>query len=192
MMKSLFLNIVLLSLPAFLPALAEAKDCEFVPKRSFCGVSLQANMKQFQHVLGKPSAQIELEHGWLYVYANDRANRMTSLRFSKQRLQEIRSWELNNNIDVWSQLPNREVIHVHVAGAAVLGRLRDDQKFFNSAWIEKSADQFGRNFNYLGAEIDVYFLPFYGPSTYSTIGGDLNNYAKYPAQTVIIRSVTTP
>jgi hypothetical protein len=89
-------------------------------------------------------------------------------------------------------LPNREVIHVHVASAAVLGRWRDDQKFFNSAWIEKSADQFGRNFNYLGAEIDVYFLPFYGPSTYSSIGGDLNNYAKYPAQTVIIRSVTTP
>jgi hypothetical protein len=100
-MKTFLMSVALLSLN--LSSSASAKDCEVIPKRSFCGVSLQANIKQFQHVLGKPSAQIELEHGWLYVYANDLANRMTSLRFSKQRLQEIRSLELNNNIDVWSQ-----------------------------------------------------------------------------------------
>ncbi len=167
---------------------AYAKDCEFTPKKSFCNISLTSPQEVFINQLGAPSTTLNLKNDAIaIVYSNEKASRVTTLIFSNKLLKEIRSWETNNNIDFWWYSNDKEVINVVVGGINFIGKTRAEVESLSAKFVQIDADGHGYNLEYFGSEIDITFLPFYGPSTYNN--NDFNDYTKYQGNYFTIRNI---
>lgn len=183
-MKIKLLSISLL----FLYTYAFSKECEFVPRTSFCGVDLQASQVEFIKILGQPSAIINLDGGAVsLIFSNSKESRVTSLIFERNKLNELSSWETNPNIDFWNRFVDREVIKVKIGNTDFIGRPRGGPEDLPPSFVVEDADGNGQNLRYLEVQFDVIYLPFYGPSTYSL--SEFNNYTEYRGHSIVLRHI---
>lgn len=172
----------------FFPAHAYAKDCELIPGKSLCGVSLEAPKEKYFEVLGAPSSEIKLsENSFGYFFANRKNNILFMLIFTNKKITEIRTWETNPNIDFWFLLPQKEEINLIINGAKIIGLQRSEVEKINEKFPLIDADQFGENRHYNDVKVDLFYAPFYGPSSYDN--HDLNDYGKYKCQGLVVRNI---
>lgn len=173
-----FLTIILF---AFISVNVQAKDCELVPNKTFCGVALDSTKNEFFKVVGNPSSEIKISGDKVgYIYVNNNASIVTMLIFTNNILNEIRTWETNPNIDFWHHLPQVEVVIIKTKGLSFVANPRRKIKELGVYFSEGDGDQFSENFIYLGSGIKTFYAPFYGPSSFA--GTDLNAYEDYTCQ----------
>lgn len=186
----LSMKLLLFSIFFFLSVHAYAKDCELIPQKSLCGISLHSTKEEYFEVLGIPSSEIKLsENSFGYFFANRRNNILFMLVFTKNKITEIRTWETNPNIDFWFLLPQKEAINLIINGVKLIGLQRSELEKIDHKFPLIDADQFAENRQYSNFKIDLFYAPFYGPSSYDN--HDLNEFEKYKCQSVTVRNINS-
>ena len=184
-----FLVPLLMGVVGLASSIAFATDCEFLPRESFCDVRLDSSADKFLKVLGKPSAIIPMkESGIGYIFSNGSSDINFMMIFRNGRIDELRSWASNPNIDFWRELPEANRINITFNGINILGKARREVEALDKTFPQVDAGEYGENRTYLGSTVDITYLQFYAVGS-DTDEKSQHEYERFKAQAIDVRNL---